>query len=263
MSTTKKPDINKARLLALKKVGVLKDVSGRGNLTDSQKARIRSNWKKYHEVVTAPKGSYTTKDISHYETKEKRALAKSGYKIINDKIYIDKQGNDKATVKRVTSAVKKPDGKIKRETYVVVERKKGERKTETEFIGTATEKEMWRDRLLKEYTAGQFSKGDFIGIKIGDNGIFQRRLYQSIDDIFKYAEYDFDPRDPGTDKEMLLNKMHLVKLSVKDYRDLGATEKSKKQKNSERYQRSKKSKQLNVSKPRAKNKLVGKVKHKK
>jgi len=263
MSTTKKPDINKARLLALKKVGVLKDVSARGKLTDSQKARVRANWKKYHEIVTAPPNSYSTKNISHYDAKDKKALVKSGYKIIGDKIFLDKQGYDKATVKRVTRSYMEPGKKhATRESYVVVERKKGERKTETEFIGTALEKKAWRDRLLSEYTAGDFNKGDFIGIKIGDNGIFRRRMYQSIDDVFKYAEYDFEPHDPNTDKEMLLNKMHLVKMSVADYRDLSITEKSKTEKNRDRYQRSKKAKKLGVTKTKSKNTLVGRVKRK-
>lgn len=261
--STKKPDINKARLIALKSVGVLTDVSARGKLTDSQKATVRKNWKKYHEIVTAPKGSFVKKDISHYDSKEKKALAASGYKIINDKIFIDKQGSDKATVKRISSRIKKDGAKKEHyETYLVVQREKSGRKIEQEFIGSGIQKEGWRNNLLSQYQAGDFQKGDYIGIKIGDGGIFQRRMYQSIDDIFKYAEYDFDPKDPGEDKDFLLNKMHLVKMSVKDYRDLASTAKTKKEKNADRYQRSKKAKQLKVTKVRSKNALVGKVRRK-
>lgn len=263
MSTNKKPDINKARLIALKSVGILKDVPARGKLTDSQKATVRKNWKKYHEIVTAPKGTYVKKDIGHYDAKEKKALANSGYKIIDNKIFIDKQGNDKATVKRISTRIKKPgDKKESYETYVVVDREKSGRKVEREFIGTALQKEGWRANLLSQYQAGEFKKGDYIGIKIGDGGIFQRRMYGSMDEIFAYAEYDFDPKDSGTDKNSLLNKMHLVKMSVKDYRDLAASEKTKKQKNADRYQRSKKAKQMGVTKSKPKNKLVGKPRRK-
>ena len=255
--------MNKARLSALKTIGILKDVPARGKLTDSQKTTVRKNWKKYHEIVTAPKGAYVKKDISHYDAKEKKARANSGYKIINNKIFIDKQGSDKATVKRISSRIKNPgDKKEKYESYVVVDREKSGRKIEREFIGTSLQKEGWRANLLSQYQAGEFKKGDYIGIKIGDNGIFQRRMYGSMDEIFAYAEFDFDPKDAGTDKNSLLNKMHLVKMSVKDYRDLASTEKTKKQKNSERYQRSKKAKQLGVIKAKPKNKLVGKPRRK-
>lgn len=261
MSTIKKPDIAKARLLALKKIGVLKDVSARSTLTKSQKATVLKNWKKYSEIATAPKDTYIKKDISFFENKEKKALEKSGYKIINNKVFIDKQGSDKATVKRISSRVKGVgDKREKYESYLVVERVKGDRKTEQEFIGSGLQKNGWRDKLLSQYQAGQFEKGDYIGIKIEDGGIFRRRMYQSIDDVFKYASDDFIPKDADTEKEYLLERMHLVKMSVKDYRDLASTEKTKKQKNSERYQRAKKAKQLNVSKP--KNKLVGKPRRK-
>ena len=263
MSTTKKPDINKARLLALKKIGVLKDVSARKTLTDSQKATVRKNWKKYSEIVTAPKDTFVKKDVSFFDAREKKALEKSGYKIINNKVFIDKQGSDKASVKRISSRVKGvSDKREKYESYLVVERVKGDRKTEQEFIGSGLQKNNWRDNLLSQYQAGNFQKGDYIGIKIEDGGIFRRRMYQSIDDIFKYASDDFEPKDADTKKEYLLEKMHLVKMSVKDYRDLAATEKTKKQKNAERYQRAKKAKQLKVTKAKPKNKLVGKPRRK-
>jgi hypothetical protein len=265
MSTTKKPDINKARLLALKSVGVLKDVSARGKLTDSQKATVRKNWKKYHEIVTAPKGSFVKKDVSYYTAKEKKALKDSGYKIIDDKLYVDKQGSDSVSVKRMTNYDEKSGKKkAKADEFIVVVRKKGDRKTEEEFIGTSIQKENWRQKLLAQYEAGGFKKGDYIGVKIGEGGIFRRRMYGSLAEIFAYAIDDFEPRDGGIhgDKAFLLNQMHLVRMSVKDYRDLASTEKTKKQKNQERYQRAKKAKQLGVAKAKPKNKLVGKPRRK-
>jgi hypothetical protein len=265
MSTAKKPDINKARLLALKNVGVLSNISARGKLTDSQKATVRKNWKKYSEIVTAPKGSYVKKDVSYYTNKEKKALVASGYKIIDGKVFIDKQGSDTVSVKRTSNYDDKTGKKkAKADEFIMVVRKKGDRKEEAEFIGTSLQKEKWRENLLAQYEAGDFKKGDYIGIKIGDNGIFRRRMYGSISELFAYAEYDFEPKDGGVhgDKDFLLNKMHLVKMSVKDYRDLAATEKTKKQKNADRYQRTKKAKQLGVVKTKSKNKLVGKPRRK-
>lgn len=256
MSTTKKPDIAKARLLALKSIGILKDTSARGKLTDSQKKTIKKNWDKYHDVITAPKGVYTKKDVSHYDTKEKKALIASGYKIAGDKVFIPNEGYGSATIKRVSNLTTKGKGK-----FIVVERKTADgRKTETEYVGTALQKEGWRAKLLNQYEAGNFDKGDYIGVKIGNNGVFRRVMMQTIDDIFKYILDDFEPHDAGTDKEELQDKMILVKMSVKSYRDLGANTQTKKQENQEKYQRQKKRSKLGVSKSK---KLVGVVSNKK
>lgn len=264
MSTAKQQDINKARLAALKSVGVLKTVSGRGKLSDSQKATIRNNFKKYKDIIEAPKGSYVKQDVSFYSSSEKKALQNNGYKIIDGKAYIDKEGNKSAKIRRVGRYIKNPgDKKEHYESFVVVDRVDATgRKTEREFAGTSIKVNSWQERLISQYQAGEFDKGEYIGVKIGENGIFRRRLYQSINDLFKYIDEDFTPHDERTDKNMLLNKLRLVKISVKDYRDLALTEKTKKQKNSERYQRTKKAKQLGVVKLKPKNKLVGKPRRK-
>ena len=258
MSTTKKPDIAKARLLALKSIGILKDTSGRGKLTDSQKKTIKKNWDKYHDIITAPKGTYTKKDVSYYEPKERKALQASGYKIAAGKGFIPNEGDGKAVVKRVSNFTTEGKGE-----FIVIERQtKDGRKTETEFVGTALQKEGWRAKLLNQYEAGNFQKGDYIGVKIGNNGVFRRVMMQTIDDIFKYILDDFETHDPGEDKEALQEKMILVKMSVKDYRDLAANERTKKQENQEKYQRQKKRGKLGVVKSKGK-KLSGVVSNKK
>lgn len=240
--SSKKKDINKARLTALKSLGVLKDIDARKSLTDNQKKKIRSEYKKYHDLITAPKESYVTKNISHFEKSEIKELRKSGYQIIGDKIYIDKQGYDAASIKR-----KFIGGRL----VTAIERKKGERKTETEIIAKASDKLGLRDRLIREYEDGEFKKGDYIGVKLFENGTFKRAMYQSLDDVFKYLEDDFTPNSDTRDE--LLNHIHLVRLSVKDYRDLAANERTHKDRGRERYYRAKIRKQKG---------LTGKVKRK-
>jgi hypothetical protein len=248
MSTNKKPDLAKKRLLALKSIGLMTETSARGKLTDSQKRTIKKKWDEYHEIITAPKGSYTKKDVSYYEPKERKALVASGYKIAAGKAFIPNEGYAKATVKRVSNFTTEGKGE-----FIVIERKTSDgRKTETEFVGTSLQKEGWRAKLLNQYEAGNFEKGDFIGIKIGSGGVFRRVIMHKIDDIFKYVSDDFNPHDPGTDKEMLQEKMVLVKMSVKDYRDLGANERSKKQQNREKNLRQRKRQALGVVKNRKK-----------
>jgi hypothetical protein len=254
----------KNRLLALKGIGVLKDVSARGKLSDSQKTTVRRNWKKYSDIAEAKKGSYVKQDVSYFSSQEKKALQDNGYKIINGKAFIDKEGNKTAKIRRVGKYITLPGEKKQHyESFIVVDRvDETGRKWEREFAGTSIKVNTWQEKMIAQYEAGEFGKGEFIGVKIGEGGVFRRRLYQSINDLFKYMDEDFEPKDARTDKNMLLNKIRLVKITVKDYRDLALTEKTKKQVNSDRYQRSKRRKELGVVKSKSKNKLVGKPRRK-
>lgn len=243
MATKKTPDVNKTRLLALKKIGVLKDVSARGTLSKSEKEKVRKNWKEYHDIAVAPKSNYKVKDVSHYEPRDIKALKRSGYKVINGKLYVDLQGYDSMKVRR--------DG-----DFVLIDRAKGNRKTETEFVGTSRLKANWRDKLLEQYSIGGFKKGNFLGLKLFDHGAFHRAMYQSIDAIFNYAEHDFEPNDPKTDKEYLLNNLNLIVVSVRDYRDIVSNEKDRATIRKEKAYRRKKSKGTSTGR------LIGKVTHK-
>lgn len=266
MSTKTKritPEELKNRLKSLKTIGVLKDVSARGKLTDSQKAAVRKNWKKYQDIVSAEKGTFIKQDVSFFSGKEKKALESSGYKIIGGKAFIDKEGNKSAKIKRVGRYIENPiTKKVKYEEFVVVDRTdKTGRKTEREFAVNKTKAMTWRDKLVQQYEAGEFQKGDFIGVKIGESGMWRREIIHTMNELFKYID-QFEPTDPREDKEKLLHQIRLVKLTVKDYRDLALTEKTKKEKNHDRYMRAKKRKDLGVTKSKSKNKLVGKPRRK-
>lgn len=225
----KKDDPNKARLSALKKLGLMKDVDARKSLSDSTKKKIRNEWKKYHAIANAPKSEFYIKDVAHYENFEKKQLEKSGYAIINNKLYINKEG---AKAVEITRSLSKYD-KSKSKQVVSIEIKryrngKGDRKYETEFVTTGTNKMTLRERFVQQYQDGKFKEGDYIGIKLYENGAFRRIADHNLDKIYRYAEYEFEPNDPRTDKTKLQNDMRLVKLSYDHYSERAATERSKK-----------------------------------
>ena len=237
MSSTKakKEDPIKERLKSLKKLGLYKDVDARSKLSDSTKKKLRSDWKKYHTVANAPKSEFYVKDVSHYETFEKKQLEKSGYTIINGKLYIDKQGAKDVEISRSLSKYDKK--KSKQIVKIEIKRYrngKGDRKFETEYVTTNIQGMELRERLIQQYQDGGFKEGDYIGIKLFENGAFRRVMYQNIDDIYKYAEYDFEPNDPSDSKKELQSQMRLVKMTLNHYSERAENERSKKDVNKKR-----------------------------
>lgn len=243
---TKKVDPNKARLSSLKKLGLLKDVDARKPLTESTKKKIRNDWKKYHAIANAPKSEFYIKDVSHYENFEKKQLEKSGYHIINNKLYIDKQGAKNVSIKRsLTKYSKKKGDQI---VTIEIERKRNGRKGQIEYVTTNIDGLSLRDRFIQQYEAGHFKEGDFIGIKLYENGAFRSVMYQSIDDVFKYAEFDFVPNDPRDSKEELQNNMRLVRMQFDHYSERAEEERSRKEINKARRVKSVQSKKTATKK---------------
>jgi hypothetical protein len=245
-----KPDVNKARLQALKKLGLMSGVDSRKALTDSQKKKVRTEWKKYHAVANADKGEWTKRDISKLTTSDKKKLADSGYLIAGDKAFIPNQGYDTASIRQQWTKDKKT-GKWEKRLEVV--RKKGDRKEEIEYIGKPLDKLEWRDRLLKEYEQGKFKENDYIAVKVFDNGVFEREIVTNINTLFRYIS---NVSWHDKDKEKMLDNLHIVKISVKDFRDITANQKTRKEENHTRYIRKKKSKATKTKS------LVGKVNRK-
>lgn len=243
-----KPDINKERLAALKKIGVISGIDSRKALTDTQKKKIRDVWKKFHVVANAPKGDYTTRSIAKLSDSDKKKLTESGYLISGTKAFIPNQGYDTATIRQKWGKVNGRQEKV-----LEIVRKKGDRKIETEFIGKPLDKMEWRDRLIREYQQGKFKQGDFIGVKVFDNGVFEREIVTNIDKLFSYLE---KVRWHDQDKNKLLDNLHIVKISVKDYRDIAANQKTRKEENHGKYIRKKNSKKTKTKS------LVGKVSRK-
>lgn len=203
------------RLKSLKKLGVLPKLDARKTLTDSQKRTITENWKKYHKIANAVHGEYVKKDISHYEPKQIKEIKSAGYKVINGKIFIDAENHKNVSIKR--------DKLYNPETHkysygIQIIRSTGDRKTETEFIGDNSDIMNIRDKFLRQYERGEFKHGDFIGIKLYDNGRIFRRMFHNMGDVYKYALDDFTPKKGTTEsKDELIDQMRLVKVSINDF----------------------------------------------
>jgi hypothetical protein len=236
VSSKKPTDVNKARLAALKKLGILKGISSRGSLSETEKRKVRTEFKKFHAVANSAPGEYKAQNISKLSESDKKKLKESGYLISDNRVFLPKQGYDTASIKQVWT--RNPKTGYQEKTLQVT-RKKGDRKTETEFIGKPLEKLEWRDRLVSEYQAGKFKEGEFIGVKLFDNGKFEREIVLSLDVLFRYLEH---VNWHDKDKRKLYDNLHLVKIAVKDFRDIGSNEKSRKTVDHNKYVKKKNSK---------------------
>lgn len=96
-------DINKARLAALKKIGLLPNISGRKSLSESQKRTVRETYKKYEAVATAPKGTYSNVSAASLSQSQRRLLAEYGIPVIGNRAYVPNAGFQKAQLARGTS----------------------------------------------------------------------------------------------------------------------------------------------------------------
>lgn len=249
--TSKKPAkqaVSNARLVALQKLGLMRDVSAKAELTASQKKKVAAQFKKYHDIANAPKGTYKAQDVSGFFPGQIKAIEKSGVQVINGKAYIRKDNYDSAKiVKR-----KYKTGPGTHETIIGIERKSGKRKTEFEIVGSPVEIAAWRERLVRDYEAGNLKDGQFVALKAFDNSPMARSNTISLDSIFKYEsqiKYHGNPDD-------VRKGLRLVIITVKELRDLAANEKSRRQVNASKYQRKKKEMQTGTRK------LSGRVKRK-
>lgn len=243
----KKPnDLSLNRLNEIKKLGFLKSIKPTKNapLTSAQKTKIREQYKKLAPVINSPKSEFQKISIAKYNKEDKKIFKNSGYLIVDDKIFIPTEGQEKVSIRKEyrndkTSGLEK--------SIVIKRSNKNGRKTIEEYLGSNIQKLAWQERLEKEYKNAKIKNGSFFGVKVYNNGIFRREIFDNINTAFKYLENDFTPKH-GDSKDKLLDNMHIVKITVKDISDMGLG-KSQKEKNQKSY----------VSKKMRKN-LKGRVK---
>lgn len=210
-----KVDVSKARLSALKKIGLLPNVSARGNLDASTKKKIATQWKKYHDIANAPKDEFHRQDVSDFFPGQIKSIQASGITVINGKAYVRKEGMKTAKIVKV-----KYSGEAGR--VLMVERKYNDRKTEREIIGTPVEIAAWRERLVRDYAAGKMKEGDYVGLKAFDNATMARSIGIDLNTIFKYeAQIDYHGKPDEVRKGL-----RLVVISIKDQKALSENERT-------------------------------------
>lgn len=255
MSTKNKPVDIKAALKQLKALHIPTfskpsyDARKATTLTKSQKETIRKNYREFEKIATAPK-EYAKKNVEKLKKAEKDVLKSKGYKIINNKLYVDKQGFERVELK-TKEYIDENGKKIK---AVKITRKKEGEASETEYHTKSSEFSTLQETLLQQYERGNFKSGDYMGVKIGNGGRARRVMTLSVDSMYKYLVDDFEPKDTRTDKAELLKHITLIKISAADRTKIH--ERTKKEQNKLHRTRSK-----NRAKPT--NKLVGKVGRKK
>lgn len=254
MSTKKKPVDIKAALKQLKALHIptfskpTYDGRKTSTLTKSQKETIRKNYHEYEKIATAPK-EYVRKKVDKLSRDEKESLKSSGYKIINNKLYVDKQGFEKVQLK-TKEYVDEKGRKVK--AVKIIRKKEGEA-SETEYHMKPSEFSTLQEMLIKQYEQGNFKEGDYMGIKIGAGGR-TRQMTLTLNTLYAYLVEDFEPKDTRTDKAELLKHVKLIKIGTSERSKVH--ERSKKETNKLHRTRSK-----NRATPG--NKLIGKVGRKK
>lgn len=238
----------KAALKQLKKIGVpsAKNYDARKTLTKSQKETIRKNYRKYEEIIVG-RGEYVTRDAKKLSKDERKTLEAKGYHVVGERLFVNKQGFDKVQVSRKTFSTDK--GKIP--TVKIKRTKEGER-PETEYHMPSHQFSNLQENLLHQYERGHFKPGDQMGVKIGRGGRARRVITLRVAEIYKYLIEDFEPRDPGTDKDELLRHITLIKISTGDSAKIH--ERGKKEQNKVARERAKNRKKVNGN-----NRLVGPV----
>jgi hypothetical protein len=96
-------DINKARLAALKKIGLLPNISNRGKLSEGQKRTVRETYKKYEAVASAPKGTYSNVSVAKLTKHQKEMLTEYGIPVVGNRAYVPVAGFQKVHLARGTS----------------------------------------------------------------------------------------------------------------------------------------------------------------
>lgn len=230
-------DVSHARLKALKSIGLMTDIDSRRTLTDAQKKRIREATRKNHSLLTAEKGDYEVQTVKYeYSTAQKKAMASAGIKLIGNKAYIPKQGYKGATLTAETVWI---DGKPK--TIPIIRRTYGDRKTADEFLMSPTDKAAWAERINSEYNALELKQGQYFAAKTYDNRPIARS-FTTIGDFFAY-EAQMHLSD-NTDREKLRDNLHLVRITVREMRDLEIGHRDQAEKRTANRKRSKKAKPL-------------------
>lgn len=227
-----KQAVSNARLVALQKLGLMRDVSAKGELTSSQKKKVASQFKKYHDVANAPKGEYKAQDVSGFFPGQIKAIEKSGIRVINGKAYVKQQGYE--SVKIVKKKYKTGPGT--HETIIGVDYKTDKRKSAFHIIGTPTHIAEWRERAVRDYAAGNLKDGQFVAWQAYDNSPMARSNTISLDSLFKYEsqiKYHGNPDE-------VRDHLRLVIITVKELKDFDANAKTRKQQNASKYQRKKK-----------------------
>lgn len=240
--STKKMSTAEARLSALKKLGILKEIkkpTKANPLTKTQEAKIRDVYKSVSAAANTP-SNFTKISLKNLQKTDIQNLKKSGYMVYGNTAFVGKQGYDKVSIKK--DYVKTDDG-LKRVVNIVRKTNNG-RKIEEEIVASAGDKFNLRERLQEEYTLKRIKNGDYFGLKVFDNGFFERRIFTDFDSMMNYLEHDISVNTKDISEDDFKNNIHIVKIKIKDISEMYELGESKKKAANRRQYANKKNKAL-------------------
>lgn len=205
-----------ARITALNKLGLAKGVS-RKPTSDKERFAVNRLWSKYKDIGSNP-SEFAKVTVGKLNTKDKNALKKTGYRIIGDKAYIPKNGQQSVSLRKHWT--KDEDGNPVHDLELVRRTSIGGKKQEfTEYIGTNTQKLKWYEKLIKQYEELKLRPGEVIMLTVYGNSPMGSSRRVDVYSIIKYAEeIEWDNiGEPGSarynsTRSRLLNSLHLVKV---------------------------------------------------
>lgn len=212
------------RLREFKKLGFFKETkipSKNSPLTKSQSAKVRDTFRKLRVVLESPKNEFQSISLNKLNKSDKELIKKSGYLVHGDKAFIPLEGQEKASIRK--SFTKTKDGSPEKTLIITRSNKDGRKKLE-EYLGSNINKLNWRDRLESEYSQAKKKGGEYFGLKLYSGGVFTHQLFTDLSDAMKYIDTSFVEKD-GADREELMNNMHIVKITVKEFKDLAPKKK--------------------------------------
>lgn len=224
----------KARLLALKKLGYLPNVSARGTPDATTRKRINDTFRKHGKLADAfASGKYNRQSVANYLPGELAALKSAGVQVVDGKAYVPVQDGVSAKLVRRKEKI---DGQLRKS--VMVERKMKNGEIETEYVGSPLDAYDRRNRFQRQYEELKLEKGEFFGVKTFENGRFKRAYFNSLSSFEKYEERAMNWHTG--DRELVREHMHLVKLNTQDLAELERqSAEHKKAKNKARRSKSK------------------------
>lgn len=188
-------------------------------MTEAKKKQIRRALEKWGEIAANP-DQFKRVNISKLPSSEKKALAKTGYAMRGDHVFIPKEGFKNVSISHITIKDPKTGEKLKRLQINRVTREpgtKGDRgilkANRQPIYADAIEGMNDRDRLFAEYQAGKFKRGELIGLKVFDNNTMGT-FFTTPEDAYKYME--LIQWQGNVDPKKMRSNVHIVKYYNRD-----------------------------------------------
>jgi len=180
----------KKRAKLLKKSGLV-EYDLRKQLSTNQKRKIRRLWNgeqsstKWGDVLNKKADKFTKRHVSD---KKLKILKSQGYPVSGNTVFIPNDGYDSIHIKG----------------NKIIKTEKGKK-----IIDFIIPNHKILDELERLTNDKTLPKDTFVTVRIGDNGPFQRIVFDNYGALFHYVS-NWNPKDVGADREQLISLMSII-----------------------------------------------------